>query len=101
MGSVRVEAETSILQHVNGRSNVAKRVKTYFETLKWEVLPYYLFRSMAHGLAHQHFRSYGEIKKWIDSWFASKDALFFRDGIRQLPERWKEVVTSDGQYFKS
>ena len=42
---------------------------------------------MAHSLAHQHFRSYEEVKKWIDTWIASKDASFFRDGIRQLPEK--------------
>ena len=52
-----------ILQHDNGRPHVARAVKTYLETLKWEVLPqppyspddapsdYHLFRSMAHGLA--------------------------------------------------
>ena len=68
-------------------------------TLKWEVLPqppfspdvassyYNLFQYMAHSLAHQHFRSYEEVKKWIDTWIASKDASFFRDGIRQLPEK--------------
>ena len=51
------------LQHDNARPNVAKPVKTYLETLKWEVLShppyspdiapsdYYLFRSKAHGLA--------------------------------------------------
>jgi len=66
-----------VLQHA--RPHVAKVVKTYLETLKWEVLPhppyspdvapsdYYLFRSMAHGLADQHFRSYEEVKNWIDS----------------------------------
>ncbi|GFT45893.1 mariner Mos1 transposase [Trichonephila clavipes] len=59
-----------ILQHDNARPHVAKVVKTYLETLKWEVLPhplyspdlapldYHLFLSMAHGLADQHFRSY-------------------------------------------
>ncbi|GBM37090.1 Mariner Mos1 transposase [Araneus ventricosus] len=48
-----------ILQHDNARPHVAKPVKTYLETLKWEVLPhppyspdiapsdYNLFRSMA------------------------------------------------------
>ncbi|GFX14655.1 mariner Mos1 transposase [Trichonephila clavipes] len=63
-----------ILQHDNARPHVAKVVKTYLETLKWEVLPhplyspdlalsdYHLFRSMAHGLADQHFRSYEEVK---------------------------------------
>ena len=80
--------------YLNGRSNVAKPMKTYLGTLKWEVLPhppyspdvapsdYHLFRSMEHGLAHQHFRFYEEIKKRIDSWIASKDASFFQDRIR-------------------
>ena len=100
-----------ILQHNNARPHVAKVIKTYLETLKWEVLPhppyswdvassdYHLFRSMAHGLANQVFRSYEEVK-WIDSWIASKDDQFFRRGIRTLPERW-EKVASDGQYFES
>ena len=78
-----------ILQHDNVRPHVARPVKTYFETLKWVVLPhppyspdiapsdYHLFRSIAHGLAHQNLRSYEKVKKWIDSWIASKDASFF------------------------
>ncbi|GFW43371.1 mariner Mos1 transposase [Trichonephila clavipes] len=68
-----------ILQHDSAGPHVRKVVKTHFETLKWEVLPhplyspflapsyYHLFRSMAHGLADQHFRSYEEVKNWIDS----------------------------------
>ncbi|GFV45577.1 mariner Mos1 transposase [Trichonephila clavipes] len=67
-----------ILQHDNARSHVAKVVNTYLETWKWEFLPhppyspdvslseYPLFRSMAHGLADQHFRSHEEVKNWID-----------------------------------
>ena len=61
--------EKVIPQHDNARPHVTKPVKTYLETLKWEVLSYppyspdivptdyYFFRSMAHGLADQHFRS--------------------------------------------
>ena len=97
-----------ILQHENARPHVAKPVKTYLETLKWEVLPhppyspdispsdYYLYRSMAHGLADQQFRSYEDIEKWHDSWIASKDEHFYRNGIRVLPERWEKVVANDG-----
>ncbi|KAG5318734.1 MOS1T transposase, partial [Pseudoatta argentina] len=82
-----------ILLHDNARPHVAKPVKTYLETFKWEVLPhppyspdiapsdFHLFRSMAHGLADGRFHSYGEAKKWIDSWIASKDMSFFRRGI--------------------
>ena len=52
-----------ILQHDNARPQVARPVKTYLETLKWEVLPHppyfpgvapsdnHLFQSMVHGLA--------------------------------------------------
>ena len=102
-----------ILHHENSRSHVARPVKTYMETLKWEVVlhppyspgvassDYHLFWSMAHGLVHQYFRSYEEVKKWIDSWIATKDASFFCDGIRQLTEWWKKVVASHGQYFES
>ena len=101
-----------ILQHDNARTHVAQVVKTYLETLKWDVLPhppyspdlapsdYYLFRSMQHGLADQHFRNYDEVKKWIDSWIAAKPTEFFTKGIRELPERWEKVVVSDGQYFE-
>ena len=101
-----------ILLHDNARPHVARVVKTCLETLKWKVLPhlpyppdvapsdYHLFRSMAHDLAEQHFRSYEDVKKWIDSWIASKDEQFFRRGIRTLPERWEKVVASDGHYFE-
>ena len=102
-----------ILQHDNARPHVVKPIKTYLETLKWEVLPhppyspdiapsdYHLFRSMTHGLADQHFRSYEEVKNWVDSWIVSKDDQFFLRGIRMLPERWEKVVASDEQYFES
>ena len=55
---------------------------------------------MAHGLADQQFRSYEDIEKWLDSWIASKDEHFYRNGIRALPERWANVVANDGQHFK-
>ncbi|KAG5315309.1 MOS1T transposase, partial [Pseudoatta argentina] len=101
-----------ILLHDNARPHVAKPVKTYLETLKWEVLPhppyspdiapsdFHLFRSMARGLADRRFHSYEEAQKWIDSWIVSKDMSFFRRGIHVLPERWEKVASSDGQYFK-
>ena len=45
-----------------------------------DVIPsdYHLFRSLAHGLTHQHSRSYAEVKISIDSWTTSKDAYFFK-----------------------
>ncbi|EGI68645.1 Mariner Mos1 transposase [Acromyrmex echinatior] len=88
-----------ILQHDNARPHVAKVVKTNLETLKWEVLPYlsyssdvapsdyHLFRSMAHGLADQHFRSYEEVKNLIDSWKSpQKMTSFFDAGFIRCPK---------------
>jgi len=101
-----------ILQHDNARLHVAQAVKTYLETLKWEVLShppyspdiapsdYHLFRSMTHSLSEQKFSSYEDIKQWVDWWIASKDGDFFRRGICMLSERWEKVVASDGQYFE-
>ncbi|GFX33518.1 mariner Mos1 transposase [Trichonephila clavipes] len=86
-----------ILQHDNARPHVAI-VKTYLKTLKREVLPqplyspdlassdYRLFRSMAHGLSDQHFRSYEKVKNWIDSWIASKVNQFFNAGFVRCPK---------------
>ncbi|EGI67225.1 Mariner Mos1 transposase [Acromyrmex echinatior] len=66
-----------ILRHDNARPHVAAPIKTYMETLNWEVLPhppyspdiasfdYHLFRSMTHGLSEQHFTSYEDTKNWI------------------------------------
>ena len=59
---------------------------------------YYLFWSMAHGLADQQFRSYEDIEKWLVSWIASKNEHFYRNGIRALPEIWSKVVANNGQY---
>ena len=84
--------EKVIVQYNNARTHAAKPVKTYLETLKWEVLPhppyfpdiapsdYYLFWSMAHGLADHDFRSYKDIEKWLHSWIASKDQ-YLNDSI--------------------
>lgn len=91
-----------ILQHDNARPHVAKPVKTYLETLKWEVLPhplyspdiapsdYHLFLSMSNDLSEQCFTSYEETKKWVDSWIASKDESFFRRGIRSCQKDGKK-----------
>ena len=68
-----------IFQYDNLWPHVAKVVKEILEALNWDVLlhppyssdiapsDYHLFRSMAHGLAEQHFTSYEEAENWVDS----------------------------------
>ncbi|KAG5326329.1 MOS1T transposase, partial [Pseudoatta argentina] len=103
----RALKEKVILLHDNARPHVAKPVKTYLETLKWEVLPhplyspdiapsdFHLFRSMAHGLADRRFHSYEEAQKWIDSWIASKDSRFSDAGFMYCQKdgrKWSLVM---------
>jgi len=95
-----------IFLHDNARPNVAKVVKKYLETLKWDVLPhvfsghcsFWLLIVPKDATSHQ-FTFFAEIENWLHNWIVSKEESFFRDGIRKLPERWKKIVGSDGQYF--
>lgn len=101
-----------ILLHDNASSHTAKGVKNMLKDLVWEVLthpPYspdlapsdfHLFRSMAHRLAEQHFKTYEDVQKWVSEWFASKPEKFFWDGIHNLPERWKKCVVNNGHFFE-
>lgn len=101
-----------ILLHDNASSNTAKSTKETIKALEWEALPhppyspdlapsdYHLFRSMAHGLADQHFANYEEVAKWLESWLASKGEKFYWEGIHNLPDRWSKCVESDGAYFE-
>ena len=47
----------------------------------------------------KNYDSSKEIMHDVQEWIDSKDAEFFRRGIYMLPERWRKVVESDGEYF--
>jgi len=89
-----------ILLHDNTRPYVVAPVKTYLETLKWEVLPHPpyspditpsdSFGSMTHSLSKQHFTSYEDTKNCIDDWIASKDEAV-------LPMRYPHATRKMGK----
>ena len=81
------------------------------ENLGWEVLPhsaystdlapsdYHLFRSMQHFYQEKSYTEVESIKKDLDLYFSSKPESFYKKGIQSLPERWENVILSDGNYF--
>lgn len=100
-----------ILLHDNARPHVAQAVKDTINEFNWEVLShppyspdiatsdYYLFRSMAHGLTEQRFQNHQDVRKRLDEWIASKETVFFYNGLHKLPILWNNVVVNDGNYF--
>jgi len=87
---IRAKTWKIILLHDNVRPHVAKVVKKYLKTLKWNVLPrppyspeiapdYWLFRRIQYDLANHRFTSFTEIENWLQNWIAFKDESFFRE----------------------
>nr|KAF6360048.1 hypothetical protein mMyoMyo1_011006 [Myotis myotis] len=87
-----------ILLHDNAPSHTSKPVKDTLKNLALEVLThpvyspdlapsdYHLFRSMAHALSEQHFKTYEEVENWDSEWFASKQQKFYWYSIHKLPK---------------
>jgi len=53
-------------------------------------------------LLTKHFKTYEEIKKWLDEWIALKDKYFFITEFTYSlmePEKWEKVIGNDGKYI--
>jgi hypothetical protein len=89
-----------ILPYDNARPHVPKATQDRIFALGWELLShaayspdmasfdYHLFRSLQYHLSDTHFVEFEEIRKCIDDFIASKLVSFYRQRIRNLPERW-------------
>lgn len=100
-----------ILLHDNARPHVAKVVKATLQELDWEVLrhppyspdlaptDYHLFRSLSNNLRGVTFDNVHDLEKWLNNFFDSRDAHFWKNGIDKLVERWKQVIENDGDYI--
>jgi len=91
-----------IFLHDNAQSHVAKVVKKYLETLKWDVLShpyspdiipsdYWLFRKMQ---PVHFFRRNRKLAPKLDPNTSHFFEMEFENCLR-----WEKVVGSDGQYF--
>ncbi|GFX89030.1 mariner Mos1 transposase [Trichonephila clavipes] len=73
-----------ILQHGNARPHAAKVVKTYLETLKWEVLPH------RYNLLALHFK-YDQARRRFVEWAQNEIAV--------VPDFHKRILLSDEAHF--
>ena len=89
---------------------VSSMVQEKLEEFNWEALPhapfspdlspsdYHLFRSMEHFLQDNNFIDIDQVRTWINEYFNSKSQYFFNNGIRELRNRWREVIDHNGEY---
>jgi len=53
---------------------------------------------MQHDLTDQHFKTYKEIKKWLDRWIVSKDKFFIAK-FTYCQKSKKKVLAKNGNYI--
>ncbi|KAL6726917.1 hypothetical protein Aduo_008845 [Ancylostoma duodenale] len=99
-----------ILQQDNARPHIAHQTLEKIKELGWELLPhppyspdaapsdYHLFRSLQHYLAGKRLTNVEEVKDRLTRFFESKPAQFYRNGIEKLPEIWRRIEHSRGDY---
>lgn len=100
-----------IYHHDNARPHVAKATRELLLSFGWEIVchpPYspdlapsdfHLFRSLQDYLDGKSFTNRKEVKTELKHFFDSKPRDFFENGIRTLPDRWRQVIASNGDYI--
>ena len=94
--------------HDNARSRVAKSTREKLLELGWVTIlhpayspdlaltDYHLFRSLSNHLREKKFDDESSLKMDLVDCFSQKSPDFCKRGIFTLPERWRQVVHSDG-----
>ena len=97
--------------HDNARAHIAWETQLKLVELGWTLLPhppyspdlapsdYHLFRSLAHYLERRKFVNEDALKLALETFFNQKSPAFYERGILSLPERWRQVIDSDGAYI--
>lgn len=100
-----------VFQHDNARPHVSLTTRRKLLRFGWDILPhppyspdiapsdYHLFRSLQNHLNGKRFKSLNDVKSELDKFFAAKPKSFYRHGIMQLPERWRKIISQNGEYI--
>ena len=95
----------------NSKPHKNKTVDETIQDLGWEILPhppyspdlaptdYHLFYHLQNSLRDKKFTKDEDLKKHVNQFFESLDLSFFQKGIQVLPEKWRNVIDSYGDYF--
>ena len=59
---------------------------------------YWLFADRKRMLQKKRFGSNEEVVLETEDYFATKDKLFYKKGIRSLEKHWNQCITLEGDY---
>jgi histone-lysine N-methyltransferase SETMAR len=97
--------------HDNAKPHIAKSTSEKLLKLEWITVPhppyspdlaptdYHLFRSLSNHLCEKKFSNESDVKMELVKFFDQKSQTFYEQGILSLPERWRQVVDSNGGYI--
>ena len=54
---------------------------------------------MQHALAENKFENSNQVKIWVQNYFDTQQADFFKDGSRFLRDKWRMVIDNNGEYI--
>lgn len=95
----------------NARPHKAKHTRETLERLSIEELPhppyspdlspcdYHIFRSLQDFLIGRQLKDSDDVQSALNEWIQSRPAKFWKDGVDSLPNRWRTVVASHGEYI--
>ena len=97
--------------HDSTRPHVAKLTRQKLLELEWVTIPhppyspdlaptdYYLFRSLSNHLREIKLDDENDLKMDLLNFFGQKSQDFYERGMLSLPERWQQVIDSNGAYI--
>jgi histone-lysine N-methyltransferase SETMAR len=95
----------------NARPHYATATRNKLEELHINWLPhppyspdlspcdYHVFRSLQDFCKGKQFKKREDVEAAIEDWLKTRPAGFWKDGLEQLPGRWRDVIASGGKYL--
>jgi histone-lysine N-methyltransferase SETMAR len=60
---------------------------------------YHVFRSLQNFCTGRQFKKREDVEAVIEDWMRTRPAGFWKDGLEQLPGRWRDVIANGGKYL--